>query len=76
MSNPYLSAARDLRSTIDANAVRAGNQPVLKETVDAMRAAGLFGVMSPKELGGAELPLLDTIDVFAEVSRADASAGW
>jgi len=76
MSNPYLSAARDLRSTIDANAVRAGNQPVPKETVDALRAAGLFGIMSPKELGGAELPLLDTIDVFAEVARADGSAGW
>jgi hypothetical protein len=26
--------------------------------------------------GGAELPLLDALDVFAEVARADGSAGW
>ncbi len=46
------------------------------ETVHALRQAGLFGAMTPRELGGAELPLLDAIDVFAEVARADGSAGW
>ena len=76
MSSPYLQAARDLRATIDSNAVKAGDAPVPSQTIEALRSAGLFGVMTPRELGGAELPLLDVIDVFAEVARADGSAGW
>jgi alkylation response protein AidB-like acyl-CoA dehydrogenase len=73
---PLLAAARELRSNIDANAAKAGDEPVPPETVAALRRAGLFGVMTPRELGGAELSLLDAIDVFAEVARADGSAGW
>jgi alkylation response protein AidB-like acyl-CoA dehydrogenase len=71
-----LAAARGLHATIDANAAKAAGTPVPPETVDALRQAGLFGAMTPRELGGAELPILDSIDVFAEVSRADGSAGW
>jgi alkylation response protein AidB-like acyl-CoA dehydrogenase len=32
--------------------------------------------MTPRELGGAELAIVDAIDVFAEISRADGSTGW
>jgi alkylation response protein AidB-like acyl-CoA dehydrogenase len=71
-----LAAARELRSTIDANAAKAAGSPVPPETVDALRQAGLFGAMTPRELGGAELSLIEAIDVFAEVARADGSAGW
>jgi len=71
-----LAAARELYATIDANAAKSGDAPVPAETVQALRRAGLFGAMTPRELGGAELPLLDSIDVFAEVARADGSAGW
>jgi alkylation response protein AidB-like acyl-CoA dehydrogenase len=71
-----LAAARELRSTIDANATKAAGSPVPPETVSALRQAGLFGAMTPRELGGAELSLVDAIDVFAEVARADGSAGW
>jgi alkylation response protein AidB-like acyl-CoA dehydrogenase len=71
-----LAAARQLRSSIDANAAKTAGSPVPPETVDALRQAGLFGAMTPRELGGAELPLVDAIEVFAEVSRADGSAGW
>jgi alkylation response protein AidB-like acyl-CoA dehydrogenase len=73
---PLLAAARELRSHIDANAAKAGQAPVPPETVEALREAALFGAMTPRVLGGAELPLLDAIDVFAEVARADGSAGW
>ncbi len=69
-------AARELYSTIDANAAKAHGDPVSRESVEALRSAGLFGVMTPRDLGGAELPLLDALDVFAEVARADGSAGW
>lgn len=73
---PLLEAARSLRATIDAGARKAPGEPVPAETVQALRDAGLFGIMAPREVGGAELPLVDAIDVFAEVARADGSAGW
>ena len=73
---PLLAAARELYPSIDARAAKAGNDPVPAETIQALRQAGLFGVMTPRELGGAELAMVDAIDVFAEVSRADGSAGW
>ncbi len=71
-----LEAARELRSLIDANARRTGSRELARETVEAMRQAGLFGVVSPREVGGSELPLQDVLDVFEEVARADGSAGW
>jgi alkylation response protein AidB-like acyl-CoA dehydrogenase len=76
MSTPQLEAARELRSTIDANAAKAGDAPVPQASVDALVSAGLYGVMTPKEVGGSELALLDSLDVFAEVAFADGSAGW
>ena len=71
-----LAAARELYASIDARAAKAGGDPVPAETVEALRRAGLFGAMTPRELGGAELALVDAIDVFAEVARADGSTGW
>ena len=71
-----LEAARELRGAIDANARKSGSGELARESVEAMRQAGLFGVVSPHEVGGSELPLRDVLDVFEEVSRADGSAGW
>jgi alkylation response protein AidB-like acyl-CoA dehydrogenase len=42
----------------------------------ALVDAGLHGVLAPCDVGGGELSLTDAIDVFAEVSYADGSAGW
>jgi alkylation response protein AidB-like acyl-CoA dehydrogenase len=75
-ANPLLAAARELYPSIDARAAKAGNDPVPAETIEALRRAGLFGAMTPRALGGAELALVDAIDVFAEVARADGSTGW
>jgi alkylation response protein AidB-like acyl-CoA dehydrogenase len=72
----YLTVARELRKMLDASAIKGGAAPVSSESVRAMSDAGLFGVMSPREVGGAELPLVDVIDIFEEVARADASTGW
>lgn len=76
MSQTHLERARALRDTIDRNARAAGDAPIPQETVDVLAQAGLFDVMTPEALGGPELPLLDCIDVFAEVARADGSTGW
>lgn len=32
--------------------------------------------MTPKEVGGSEYSITETLDVFAEVARANGSAGW
>jgi indole-3-acetate monooxygenase len=74
LSNPYVRAARDLRETIEAGA--GDERDVPDKTVAAMVDAGLPGVLTPREVGGAELDLVDTIDVFAELAYADGSAGW
>lgn len=76
MPHPALDAARSLRRAIDANARKAGEDPVPPATVGALARAGLWGVMTPREVGGLELPLLEVLDVFEEVARADGSAGW
>ncbi|MBW2291670.1 MAG: hypothetical protein JRG94_05095 [Deltaproteobacteria bacterium] len=76
MPTSMLNLARDLRTAIDAQASRAQGSDLAKETVDLLVSANLFGVMSPKEVGGAELPVNELLDVFAEVARADGSAGW
>jgi alkylation response protein AidB-like acyl-CoA dehydrogenase len=75
-ATPLLAAARQLRKQLDADAAKAGDAPVPAESVEALRHADLFGAMAPRALGGAELPLVDAIDVFAEVARADGSTGW
>jgi alkylation response protein AidB-like acyl-CoA dehydrogenase len=71
-----LTAARALRAQIDENARTAAGGPVGESTVKALKEAGLWGVMTPKAVGGAELSLAELVDVFAEVSRADGSSGW
>lgn len=71
-----LDSARDLYPTIAAAAERTAPEPVPADTVAALTEAGLHTVSTPREVGGTELSLVDQMDVFAEVSRADGSAGW
>jgi len=42
----------------------------------AIRDAGLYGVSVPTAVGGVDLPLVEAVDVWAEISRADGSIGW
>lgn len=44
--------------------------------IDLIVDAGLFGISVPKEVGGNELALLDVVDVWSELARADGSIGW
>ncbi|HZP27509.1 MAG TPA: acyl-CoA dehydrogenase family protein [Acidimicrobiia bacterium] len=76
MSDP-LGAARELAPLIEAEA-EAGEAAceITAEVVDALDAAGLFGLMVPRELGGTEAGLCTTLAVYEELSRADGSTGW
>lgn len=72
-----LAQAQELYERLDANARKAvPGEPVVPDSVEAMVEVGLHAVMVPESLGGAELPIVDCIDVFAEVARADGSTGW
>lgn len=47
-----------------------------KPVVDAIRAAGLFEILVPADLGGAEASTAVTLAIFEELTAADASIGW
>ncbi|MCP4434799.1 MAG: hypothetical protein GY812_04760 [Actinomycetia bacterium] len=72
-----VAAARDLYEELDtiAQATRPG-ESFDRSALDAIATAGLNGVAVPKALGGADLPLVEAVDVWAELSRADGSIGW
>ena len=79
MGSELLGRARDLRSMIDAagaEAAAAGETALSQAVVDACFEAGLYGTLSPRAVGGAELPIDECLAVFAEVAYADGSAGW
>lgn len=44
--------------------------------VDAIRNAGLFGLIMPKNLGGSELGFADLVRVTAEIGATSGSAAW
>ena len=55
-----------------AEAAGRMTQPV----VDAFTEHGLFALMVPSVLGGAEADIVTTLEVLEEVCRADGSTGW
>jgi alkylation response protein AidB-like acyl-CoA dehydrogenase len=44
--------------------------------VEALHREGLFGMWVPRELGGAELDPLQSLEVIEHVAYGDPSAGW
>ena len=79
MGSELLERARELRSAIDAAGAAAaatGATELPQELANACSEAGLYGTLSPSAVGGAELPIDDCLDVFAEVAYADGSVGW
>ncbi len=72
-----MAAAVALGPAIRASADEAErNRRVPKQIIEAMIEAGIFRLFIPRSAGGLEQPLADSLRVFEELSRADASAGW
>ncbi|WUH99972.1 acyl-CoA dehydrogenase family protein [Spirillospora sp. NBC_00431] len=59
----------------EAPAAEAAGQ-VTGRAIDALREAGVLGMLAPQECGGLDLGPVDALRVFAELSRADGSAAW
>ncbi len=72
-----LSAARDLRELIEAEADQVEqNLGMTPPIVDALVERGLFRLLVPKALGGFEADSSTILDVCEELSYADGSVGW
>ena len=72
-----VSAARKGAALLASKAVEHERSGRLSDAALAtLQDANLFGLMTPAELGGLEASPRDTLDAFAEVSRAEGSTGW
>ena len=47
-----------------------------REVIDAFHEAGLLRILLPREMGGGELTIPDSLRLYEEVARIDGSAAW
>lgn len=72
-----LRRARELGTCLGAASAETERRRELPESiVEALDAAGLFRLLLPHSLGGAELPPAEYVPVIEEIARHDASAAW
>lgn len=73
----YLKRAADLAPILIRGAAHAEQRAELApDVVDALHAAGLFRLLLPRWIGGAELDPMSYVAVVEELARHDASAAW
>ena len=76
-ARPYFEKVQKLAPIIREHADRAEREAQMpREVVDAFREAGLFRILVPRQMGGGELTIPDTLRLCEEVARIDGSAGW
>ncbi|MGZ8415343.1 MAG: acyl-CoA dehydrogenase family protein [Gemmatirosa sp.] len=89
---PHAFSAADARFALDRSLVERARElgPVVREhaddaerqrqlapaVVDAMRAAGLFRMFTPRTLGGLEADPVTVARVVEEIASFDSAAGW
>jgi alkylation response protein AidB-like acyl-CoA dehydrogenase len=72
-----LKTARGLREVIEAGAAEGAQHAYVGEDViRALCEAGIWGLKTPRQFGGAEVDARTYIDVIEELSYADGSTGW
>jgi alkylation response protein AidB-like acyl-CoA dehydrogenase len=73
----YLDRVRRLEPLVREHAdasERAGQ--VAQPVVEALHDAGLFRILLPARLGGGDLTIPESLRVYEEAGRLDASVGW
>jgi len=69
--------AAAMRDTLRARAQACEDaRTVSDETMQALRAAGLFRILQPRRFGGYELDFAALIGAITEISRGCGSTGW
>lgn len=72
-----LDAARSLAPDLSERALENEQRRTMApDLIDKMRAAGLFHLGLPAELGGLECDPVTIVETIEELSRADGAAGW
>jgi indole-3-acetate monooxygenase len=73
----YIARARELGPKLEASAEEIERRRELPEPiVEALVERGLFRLLLPRSLGGAELPPAVYVQVVEEVAKHDASTAW
>jgi alkylation response protein AidB-like acyl-CoA dehydrogenase len=73
----YVDRARELGPELEAAAEEIERRRELPEPiVEALIECGLFRLLLPRALGGAELPPAAYVQVIEEVAKHDASTAW
>jgi indole-3-acetate monooxygenase len=76
-ARPYFEKVQKLAPIIREHADRAERDAQMpREVIDAFHDAGLFRILLPRQMGGGELTIPDSLRLCEEVSRIDGSAGW
>src|SRR5690348_877147 len=76
-SSDYVERARELGPELAAAADEIERRRELPEPiVEALIDGGLFRLLLPRALGGAELPPAAYVQVIEEVAKHDASTAW
>ncbi len=76
-ARPYFEKVGKLAPIIREHADRAERDAQMpREVIDAFHEAGLFRILLPRQMGGGELTIPDSLRLCEEVSCIDASAGW
>ena len=72
-----LEAARKLLPMIRSSADRIeADRELPRPLFEALADAGLFKLLIPHNVGGAEIDLLAYVQLLEELGKADASTGW
>jgi len=73
----WVDLARDMSTMLSSLSARHDDLGCLTdEALGALIDANFFGLMVPKDLGGAAAYPVEILEVYEEISRADASTGW
>ena len=76
-AKPYFDKVQKLAPIIREHADRAEREAQMpQEVADAFHDAGMFRLLLPRSMNGAEVTIPDMLRLIEEVSRIDASAGW
>ncbi len=72
-----VARARALRPLLEASAAYCDNgRELAPAVVEAIHAAGLFRLLIPRELGGAQTDLATFVQVIEALGEADGSTAW
>lgn len=73
----YMARAKALGPVIAVAANEVENSRELpRSLVSALTSAGLFRLLQPRELGGAELTPMEFAEIMGEIAGHDASTAW